>query len=144
MGAMVAGVESMNERAAAFEQSLDVCRPHTLLTLNTKRSGQLLYRYDDSGELIRVPNVWYNQTADVRAAAVRWDAAQQFRMADEIEARPPLDMTRSAAAQIAARYRERGRRIEGEARRMEAASRAGHPVEAARMAMDYGPNVVRR
>lgn len=49
-----------------FEQSPEFGRPMTLLTKDTKRDHLLTYRYDDTGEMVRVPNVPCNQTVRTR------------------------------------------------------------------------------
>lgn len=53
-----------------FAQSPDFERPMTLLTEDTKRSGTLLYRYDDTGETALVPNIPCNQTIRTRIATL--------------------------------------------------------------------------
>lgn len=121
-----------------FAQSLDCTRPHTLLTENPLRSGTLEYRYDDTGEPVLVPNIWYNQTSSMRVGALRFDAKTAEDTAERYERNPPLSLTPQAAANIACRYRERAARIRAEASRMEAAGRASHPVAAARLPVDYG------
>lgn len=59
-----------------FAQSLDRSRPHELIVqtvkgkaVDPKRQGSLSYRYLDTGEAICVPNIWYNQTREMR---VEW------------------------------------------------------------------------
>lgn len=124
-----------------FSQSIDTSRPHTLLTENMKRSGTLEYRYDDTLETVLVPNVWYNQTWQVRVEAVRFDATRADEQAQKYEKNPPYGMTAQMAADIARRYRERAVRIRAEADRMAAAAKVAHPVHASQMRLDYGPAV---
>lgn len=83
---------------ALFEQSIDHSRPHVLMTVNTKHAGSLEYRYGDAGEVVSVPNIWYNQTCQVRAAALRWEA---FRLCarGSIRAKPVLYRIRSGSRQ---------------------------------------------
>lgn len=58
-----------------FSQSLDRSRPHELLPqrvkgkeLDPSRCGNLRYRYTDTAETCTVPNIWYNQTRDMRVS----------------------------------------------------------------------------
>ena len=57
------------------KQCVDAARPHTLLTESPRKGSTLLYRYDDSGEQVAVPNIWYNQPFTVRADYLDWIAA---------------------------------------------------------------------
>lgn len=122
---------------ATFTQSLDADRAHTLLTKNTKQSGSLEYRYDDTGEIVTVPNIWYNQTFQERVAAVRWDASLEDERATKMEKNPPHNMSRDAVSQIVTRLRAKAILIRSEADRMEAAGRATHPVKASLMQLHY-------
>lgn len=124
-----------------FSQALDFTRPHTLLTENSKRSGNLEYRYDDTGESTLVPNIWYNQTYQVRVEAIRWDAKLADERAAQYDRNPPFGMHPDAAADIARRYRERATRIRAEADKMEVAGKAEFPVQASQVQVDYGPQV---
>lgn len=121
-----------------FEQCIDTDRPHTLLTLDVKTSGSLEYRYDDTLEVVTVPNIWYNQSYQTRIAAIRWEAQVQDEHAVRILRNPPLNCSLVAAADIARRYRARAERIRAEAVRMATAGQASHPVAASRMPLDYG------
>jgi len=134
------GSTTLAERPT-FAQFVDVGRPHTLLTENTRFSGSLLYRYDDTGELNTVPNAWYNQTAQTRAAYTRFQAKNADDFAAQMLKCPPLGMTQAAATQIAGRYRARAAQIRSEADRIERLSVPSHPVAAGRTQLDYGPNV---
>lgn len=124
-----------------FSQCLDKTRPHTLLTKNSKRMGCLTYRYDDTGDEALVPNIWYNQTYQIRVEAVRWDAGQMIERAVRYETEPPLGMAKWQSDQIAQRYRARAARIYAEADRMEAAGDDKFPVVAACLQLNYGENV---
>lgn len=128
----------MTTDSPTFAQSVDPDRPHTLLTENTRFSGSLLYRYDDTGETVSVPNIWYNQTFDARVAYVRYEAQMQDAHAARYENNPPYNITQAAAKDIARRHRERADRIRAEAARMEAAGEAAYPVKASRLQLDYG------
>lgn len=64
-----------------FSQSLDRSRPHELVIKMHKdkpvdpiRQGSLTYRYTDTGELALVPNIWYNQTREMRVLHWEWEA----------------------------------------------------------------------
>ena len=129
-------------RMALFEQQLDASRPHTLLTTDTKYSGSLQYRFDDTDEVVTVPNIWYNQTYQTRAAAVRFEAQRADEMAAKYDRCPPLGMTPNASKDVARRYRERAALIRAEADRMIAAGEADFPVRAALLTLDYGNNVL--
>lgn len=124
-----------------IEQSIDPARPHTLLTGDIRRSGSLVYRYDDTGETVSVPNIWYNQPFDARVSVVRWDAEKQAEHAAQIKKYPPFGLSPSAVADLARRYLERAARIRAEAARMEAAGECSRPVAASRIPLNYGDNV---
>jgi hypothetical protein len=124
-----------------FSQSLDVRRPHTLLTENVKRSGQLTYRYDDDGSTVLVPNAWYNQPYTSRVGYIRWLADKEEDYAKKYDAAPAYGMTPVRAAELAALHRARADRIRAEAARIETAGQATHPVAASILALDFGPNV---
>jgi hypothetical protein len=121
-----------------FEQCIDVNRPHTLLTENTQHCGSLLYRYNDTGESVTVPNIWYNQTYQVRVQSLLFEAARTQEMGEKFMANPPSRMSAEAAQNIGLRYLERAERIRSEARRMQKAAIAGYPVAASRMELDFG------
>ena len=134
----------MNPAAAnpEFAQAIDADRLHTLLTKDVKRSGSLLYRYDDTQETVTVPNIWYNQPYLARAEAVRWEAQILDEQAERFAKNPrPYDLTPAAVAGIVSRYRARSVRIRAEADRMEAAGVPCRPVAASRMDLNYGENV---
>jgi hypothetical protein len=119
-----------------FQQSVDVDRPHTCLTVDPKRSGQLVYRYDDDQSIVTVPNIWYNQSHASRVAALRWDAQNKEDEAAQLQKRPPAYMSQAAALQIAERLRASAAKFRSEADRMEAAGSATHPVAASHMALE--------
>lgn len=60
----------LNTTYSTFAQGLDTSRPHTPLTENIQFSGSLLYRYEDTKEEVTVPNIWYNQTFQIRASCL--------------------------------------------------------------------------
>ena len=89
-----------------LEQSLDKTRPHQLVaSSDPRRGGHLIYRYTDSGQLVSVPNVSYNQTAAVKAAVTRFAIAQIQEKIDA--AKRDTRLSPHAREDIARRYRER-------------------------------------
>ncbi|MNR71332.1 hypothetical protein D3C71_19470 [compost metagenome] len=63
-----------------FAQSLDRDRPHELVPtmvrgkpVDPKRLGSLQYRYLDTGATTTVPNIWYNQTVEMRKEHWRFE-----------------------------------------------------------------------
>lgn len=118
-----------------FAQCLDVGRPHTLLTTNPRRSGQLEYRYDDTGEVITVPNAWYNQSFQTRGVMLRWQADEALRHADHFRANPPFDCSMAVADDLVRRYQARAELFRSEALRMESAGDPLFPVAAGRMTL---------
>jgi hypothetical protein len=124
-----------------FQQSIDAGRPHTLLTKDVRVSGSLEYRYDDTGQRVSVPNIWYNQCYQTRVAAINSQADLCEGQAKQYLKSPPYQVSPDAAANIAQRYKERAARIRIEARRIEAASNRTKPVAASLLALDFGDNV---
>lgn len=95
-----------------LEQSLDKTRPHQLISSSDpRRGGHLIYRYTDSGQLVSVPNVSYNQTAAVKAAVTRDAIVQIQGKIDQAKHDPRLST--HARQDIARRYRDRINELEG-------------------------------
>lgn len=95
-----------------LEQSLDKTRPHQLVaSSDPRRGGHLIYRYTDSGQLVSVPNVSYNQTAAVKAAVTRFAITQIQGKLDQAKHDPRLSI--HARQDIARRYRDRITELEG-------------------------------
>jgi hypothetical protein len=116
-----------------FYQSVDVTRPHALLTGNVKFSTWLVYRYTDNGETIIVPNGATNQPGTVRADALRFYADVEEERATKIR----NDM-RGRAGQAGdhpevLRRERAAAELRSAAARMVAAYRQDYPVESARM-----------
>jgi hypothetical protein len=126
---------------AAFAQSVDVTRPHTLLTEDCRHSGSLLYRYDDTAELVTVPNVPYNQPAAERVQYIRWQADGVHDQAQRLRTNPPYGVSEAVARRMVQSRLERAERMRREAARVERADRPGYPVEASRLDVDFGSNV---
>lgn len=116
---------------SSFTQSIQIDRPHTLLTRNVRRSGQLTYRYEDTGEEIDVPNVWYNQTYQMRVNYLRSLAADKEAAAESFERHPiPSNLSIDAIAQVAQRFRATAKNLREEADALHAAGKETHPVAA--------------
>lgn len=124
-----------------FSQSVDANRPHTLLTKNIKHSGYLIYRYDDTQELVQVPHTWYNSHYQSRAEYVRFLAKQEEERATKMERYPPFWISAANALALAQRYRARAARIRAEAEKIEAQADPAYPVQAARLELDFGDPV---
>lgn len=112
----------------AFAQHLDTARPHQLHSQNPKREGQLRYQYEDTGETVRVPNVWYNQTGQMRVAALRWEAAELREKAERTEKFPDTRLSLAARKQQAARIRARADELLLDADRLAALPEPVRPV----------------
>lgn len=125
-----------------FQQFLDVARPHTLLTENPREAMRILYRYEDTGETVLVPNVWHNQTYQMRIAQIRFDASLNDDLADRIESDPPTGLSPSAVKDIARRYRERAAQMRAAANELEEKAGATRPVigDAPEKKEKNGPN----
>lgn len=72
-----------------FAQSPDFDRHMALLTADSKRAGQLVYRYEDTDETVCVPNIPANQPAALRAEALAWSRAQSARRLEQRLASEP-------------------------------------------------------
>jgi hypothetical protein len=86
-----------------FAQSLDRSRPHELLVKTHKgkpvdpsRCGNLQYRYTDTGETVTVPNIWYNQTFEMRMSW--WSFELQRRIEVLAAARKDLALAEACTA----------------------------------------------
>lgn len=117
-------------------KALDVSRPHTLLTKSVEKSDILQYRYNDTGEILSVQNVWYNQPFDVRAASLARTAQILTSCADEFEKRSAASTTTGRplpASSLARSYLSRARMIRSEVLRILAAGSPVFPVAASRL-----------
>jgi len=120
-------------------QSIDVNRPHTLLTKDTKSSGMLVYLYDDTGVQVTVPNCPSNQPYWVRSAYLReWLAANSDRRAERMRNNPPFGTTLEEAKLLAKKLRDYADKIRSEADRLDRAGRPSHPVAASSMPLFIG------
>ena len=54
------------------EQTLDRTRPHTLLTTNPGKLAFLEYRYEDTLDVVSIPNVAWNQPAELQIQHLEW------------------------------------------------------------------------
>lgn len=120
-----------------FSQFIDITRPHTLLTVDSKHNGSLEYRYDDTNEVVTVPNIWYNQTYQTRVEYVLWLAKLKDEAAQKYRRAPPHTASESDIDRVVAQLRASASRIRSEAGRMEAAGSATHPVAASHMQLDF-------
>jgi hypothetical protein len=77
----------------------------------------------------------------MRVAFLRFEAVRVFDLAERILRHPPHSLSTDVTLDIARRYRERAKRIEAEADRLEAAGKVEFPVAAARMELDFGETV---
>ena len=94
-----------------YADDLDRSRPSELLTADAQYSITLQYRYLDSGDTVTVPNVWKNQNASLRAAALRARALVLDKSAIALREDPPAGMQQAEAAAAA-------ERVQGEAQRL--------------------------
>lgn len=71
-----------------FEQSLDKTRPLLLVTPEAlaKKSFDLVYEYTDTKEKVRVPNIWYNQTAKMRIEHWEWEIKHRSESIQKLKA----------------------------------------------------------
>lgn len=100
---------------ATRQQEVDTARPHELMTENPEYASQLVYRYADTGEIVTVPNVWYNQTDAYRVMCLL-ARAEYFRQKAERFIRTPDDrISETGNRQIAQRYRDRASEFESKA-----------------------------
>lgn len=86
-----------------------------------KKSGELFYRDEITGEHFRVPSVWYNQPVAWRIEAMEFYAAEQMATADKLLASrgswlPTSDEDTRRAARMRAEA-GRCRALAGEMRR---------------------------
>lgn len=108
-------------RSPDFDSRLDRTRPRTLLTALRQHAARLRYRYDDTGQTVTVPSLWYNQSIDARVAQLSWDAGQHELHAVRLRRDPPRSLppqlTRGIADKLMTRaliYREVAKRLERE------------------------------
>jgi hypothetical protein len=102
-----------------FAQSLDRSRSRTLLTSHPSRSPDLQYRYDDSGQTVTVPNIWYNQTIEARVGHLRWQAQNYEIRAAAVRDNKPYWVAPRLALKLADRLMTRGLVYREVAKRLE-------------------------
>lgn len=120
-----------------FQESIDATRPHTLMTTDAKFSGQLDYRYDDTGEIVMVPNIWYNQTFKERVAWIRYQAQLSEDFGKDIQRNGSLKLTPQQAQALAQKHFARAAAIRAEANRVEAQGTNTHPVAASKLELKF-------
>lgn len=77
--------------AIALKQSLDRTRPFDLVS-GSIRTHQLCYRYTDTNELVRVPNVWYNQPVAWRIDYIEWQLLDLREKLSKLEKQGPIPL----------------------------------------------------
>jgi hypothetical protein len=122
----------------AFRDSIDIERPHALLTRDTRFSGSLIYRYLDNNEVVTVANIWYNQPFWQRVEWIEFEASRHERFADGFKKSPPFNMSQKDAESLAERHLLRAKVIRCEAARLRAAGDDNFPVAASRIELNYG------
>jgi hypothetical protein len=123
--------------AVNFQQSLDIDRPHSLLTEDTKRSASLRYRYDDTHEEVLVPNIWYNQTYKDRVGYFRFLAQTKEDSAAKFAKYAPVGMSSEEVVRMVSKLKEQAEKIRSEAKRMEDSGEDTHPVAASHIVLNF-------
>lgn len=102
-----------------FAQSLDKSRPHELVhkmhrgkIVPPAKCPDLTYRYLDTGETCIVPNIWYNQTKEMRENHWQWMVDwHETRLAGFVAARAKIG-DRPANSYLISHARDLDREIE--------------------------------
>lgn len=128
--------------AAPHIDLLDVDRPHSLVQGDAWASLELAYRYEDTGEVVVVPNLLCNQTWAMCCEWFMFEAHCDEQRAQQYLGDRPDHMTAEQAERLAKRYRERAERIYAERQRVAAFFDAKYPVAASRVKMDFGPLII--
>ncbi|QNM96138.1 hypothetical protein [Chitinimonas koreensis] len=102
-----------------FRPTLDRSRPHELLPegADPSRCGQLKYRYLDTLETVLVPNLWYNQTMEMRADGYEAQAAAIDKLAAALADQPARLMLPQEARDMLAHYRRQAAAFRAQAAR---------------------------
>jgi len=88
-----------------FQKAVNHRRNRTLLLTDSKRNANLLeYRYEDTGETIVVPNIWYNQTNDMQSSFLLFQAEQAIEKADVWSKTPPANTSSTTITETIAGY----------------------------------------
>lgn len=124
--------------------SINISRPHTLLTQSPRFSAQLEYRYDDTNEVVSVPHLWYNRPYTESVFKLEEDAKREELYATQIDkialgydpltASPQQKEEYSTTLKNARKHRERAEDIRAYAARMEEIGSPTHPVAASHLA----------
>jgi hypothetical protein len=112
-------------QTAPFAQQLDRKRPFWLMTANPQNSGRLQYRYLDTGELVEVPNIWYNQTLHVLLKAAQWKASELFKTMTRFEQGDVPGYSPQVSRAIAYNYKQTLDHMHAEIREIERRIEAG-------------------
>lgn len=127
---------------APLIELLDISRPHSLLHGNAWTCVDLAYRYDDTGEVVVVPNLLCNQTWPMCCEWFMFEAHCDEQRAQQYLAGRPPNMTEEQANSLAARYIQRAEQIHAEIKRVAALFDPKYPVAVSREKMDFGPLII--
>lgn len=101
---------------AKFEQTVPRDGKWTLLN-NDKNAGQLFYRNVDTGKVITVPSIWYNQPVEWRIEYALFmaeraeETAKNIRLAIAVGSRYMYDSDARRNEQQAVRLREKAQEM---------------------------------
>ncbi|MBV1774324.1 hypothetical protein KSF73_01205 [Burkholderiaceae bacterium DAT-1] len=128
----------------AYESKLDQERPYELACVPALADTQsrLQYRYLDTGETVEVPNLWFNQTYEIRARDFERQAETIMVLAEQMARRESHLLTEAQMARketfyrdLAAAYHEQAARFREEGLRHAAAMHA-RAEQISRMALE--------
>lgn len=123
-------------RQPRHEASIDVARPHQLLSHDPKRVATLEYRYTDTNEVVTCPNIWYNQPFETRLDALSFQAEQIEASVRKLQDMPPILMTAEDLAATSARMTGIANRLRDIAKRVKDAADPAFPVAASRLSKE--------
>lgn len=102
-----------------YAEQLDRTRRHQLLSEPSVFALSLRYRYADTGETVTVPNVWQNQTPEMRATALRARADVLEKSAGALASELPGGVHAGEAEDVIERVRTEVNRLRRQALLME-------------------------
>jgi len=102
-----------------FQQIVDHSRIRILLTTDPKKTRQLEYRYTDTMETVVVPNIWYNQTNDMQANFLLFQAEQAIAKANVWSKSPPANTSSTTIAETFAGYTKQANRLKQNAQSLQ-------------------------
>lgn len=103
-----------------FQQFLDRKREHALLSADPAAEGMLRYQYLDTGQIVTVPNIWYNQTQASRIAAILYQAEACDRRASDLERAPVKSLSAADNQKLVERYRRQAQTLRMDAEKLKA------------------------